>query len=126
MRYMMLVTAPADPGPVPPTLIEARDKWVADASAARSFIGGAEFLRGKNPNSIRLQEGIVRATDGPFAEAKEVLGGYILLDFPTHEAAEKSAHAFLELHARHWPGWDGAVTLLPISTEQAHAAPQKP
>ena len=47
MRYMMLVTAPADPGPVPPALVEARDKWVADATAAGSFIGGAEFIRAK-------------------------------------------------------------------------------
>jgi hypothetical protein len=126
MRYMMLVTAPADPGPVPPALIEARNKWVANETEAGSFIDGAEFIREKSPKSICLQEGIVEMTDGPFAEAKEVLGGYMLFEFPTHNAAEMSAHAFLELHVDHWPGWDGAVTLLPITAVQTHNAQPKP
>ena len=126
MRYMMLVTAPADPGPVPPALVEARNKWVAKETAAGAFIDGAEFIRGQGPKSIRLQGGIVTATDGPFAEAKEVLGGYMLFEFPRHDAAEKSAQTFLELHVDHWPGWDGAVTLLPVTAVQTHTAQQKP
>jgi len=125
MRYMMLVTAPADPGPVPPALIEARNEWVVNETEAGAFIDGAEFIRGKSTKSIRLGGGSVTATDGPFAEAKEVFGGYMLFEFPTHGAAETSANNFLKLHADHWPGWDGAVTLLPITAAQTHNAPRQ-
>ena len=126
MRYMMLVTAPADPGPVPPALIEARNEWVANEIEVGAFIDGAEFVREKSTKSIRLHGGDFTATDGPFAEAKEVFGGYMLFEFSTRDGAEKSAHKFLKLHAEQWPGWDGAVTLLPLTAVQTQNSPRKP
>jgi hypothetical protein len=65
-------------------------------------------------------------TGGPFAEAKDVLGGYMLVEFSTRDAAEKSANKFLRLHADHWPGWDRAVTFLPLTAVQTHSSQRKP
>ena len=53
-------------------------------------------------------------TDGPFAETKEVIGGYPVLEWATREAAVESALAFLRLHTEHWPSWEGECEVRPI------------
>jgi hypothetical protein len=46
-------------------------------------------------------------TDGPFAEAKEVIGGYAIMEFDTKEEAVASAVEFMTLHAEYGDGWEG-------------------
>jgi len=121
MRYMMFVMGPPNPTPPPPALIEERNKWVAERTQAGEFIDGAQFVPAQNPTCGRLQDGKVKESDGPFAEAKEVVGGFILLDFPNHDAALRSAHTFMELHAKTWPGWHGSVTLLRFDAIGPHS-----
>jgi hypothetical protein len=45
--------------------------------------------------------------DGPFTEAKEVVGGYAQFELTSKEVAVESAKRFMELHRQHWPGWEG-------------------
>ena len=56
---------------------------------------------------VRLSRGEISVTDGPFTEAKEVVGGYAQFELTSKEAAIKSAVEFMELHKRLWPGWEG-------------------
>jgi hypothetical protein len=56
---------------------------------------------------VRLKDGRPRAQDGPFAEAKEQLGGFILLDLPSLDAA-------LEWAARCPAAATGAVEVRPM------------
>ena len=42
--------------------------------------------------------------DGPFTEAKELIGGYAMLQLRSKEEAIETARRFMELHAEHWPG----------------------
>ena len=46
-------------------------------------------------------------TDGPFAEAKEVVGGYAVLEAKSRAEALEATRLFLQLHQQHWPGWEG-------------------
>ncbi len=46
-------------------------------------------------------------TDGPFAEAKEVVGGYAVLEAKSRAEALEATRQFLQLHQQHWPGWEG-------------------
>ena len=46
-------------------------------------------------------------TDGPFTEAKEIIGGYAQFEFKSREEAVASAVEFMELHRKYWPGWEG-------------------
>jgi hypothetical protein len=46
-------------------------------------------------------------TDGPFTETKEVVGGYAQFELKSKEEAIESAVRFMELHKKHWPGWEG-------------------
>jgi len=56
---------------------------------------------------VRLAGGKVTVTEGPFAETNEVIGGYAQFELKSKEAAVESAVRFMELHKKHWPGWQG-------------------
>ena len=56
---------------------------------------------------VRLSGGKLTVTDGPYAEAKEVIGGYAVYDVESKEEAVKLGTQFMELHQKHWPGWEG-------------------
>ena len=52
---------------------------------------GSELKPAATTTTVRLRGGKVLSTDGPFAETKEQLGGYYLLDVPNLDAAVKWA-----------------------------------
>jgi hypothetical protein len=56
---------------------------------------------------VRLSGGKISVLDGPFTEAKEVVGGYAMFDFKSKKEALDAVLTFMELHKLHWPGWDG-------------------
>jgi hypothetical protein len=77
--------------------------------------GGEELGRPRAAKTIR--QGVV--TDGPFAETKELLGGFIVLETPDEATALAAAQA--------WPAlaWDGnAVELRPVGSSEAEAGAQ--
>jgi hypothetical protein len=51
---------------------------------------------------IRLSGGRMRVTDGPFTEAKEVIGGYAMLEADSKAEAIELTKRFLELHGDEW------------------------
>src|SRR5262245_3026305 len=114
MRFMMLVKSAGHFGPPPQALMDA-----IGASAEAAVKSGAMiFSGGLAPppmgTSVRLAKGRVTATDGPYAEAKEVIGGFAVFEFKDKEEAVKSAVEFMELHKKHWPGWEGETEVRPI------------
>ena len=61
-------------------IFEAHGKFGADAGAAGVFAGG-EGLQGTNTATVvRVRDGERLLTDGPYAETKEQIGGYYVLD----------------------------------------------
>ena len=50
------------------------------AKAAGNFIGGDALEPTSTATTVRIRDGKVLHTDGPFAETKEQLGGYYLLN----------------------------------------------
>ena len=44
------------------------------------YLGGAELASGRAATTVRVREGEVLTTDGPFADTKEVFGGYYLFE----------------------------------------------
>jgi hypothetical protein len=63
---------------------------------------------------VTLSDGAVTTTDGPFVEAKELVGGYAVYDVATVEEAVERSRAFLQLHHDTWPGWEGFVQVRAI------------
>lgn len=63
---------------------------------------------------VRLSGGNVSVLDGPFAETKEVVGGFAIMDFKSLEEALQAAKDSIELTKRHWPEWEGETEVRQI------------
>jgi hypothetical protein len=60
----------------------------ADNLSARGLLKGANALRSDSQGArVAIREGRATIMDGPFAESKEMVGGFFLLDCGTKEEA---------------------------------------
>lgn len=85
MDYMFLIySQPSDPAQRPPEALRhaINVHWaVMDDAAARGVLRAASpLMPAATAVTVRRDGGAVIATDGPFAETREVLGGYYLID----------------------------------------------
>jgi hypothetical protein len=83
------------------------------------FIDGAGLQPLSNATRVALSGGKIRVTDGPFSEAKEVVGGYAICECASHEEAVELATRFMELHRIHWPEFEGESELRPFEVMPA-------
>jgi hypothetical protein len=111
---MTLVSGPETAGPPPMGLIEAIGKLGEEATAAGVMVETGGLAPSALGARARLRGGKVTVTDGPFTEAKEVIGGYAVYDVASKEEALAWTQKFLDLHIQHWPGWEGEVELRQI------------
>ena len=58
-------------------------------------------------NRVRLAKGKVTVIDGPFAETREVVGGFAVFEVESKQEMIDATVKFMELHRDHWPGWEG-------------------
>ncbi len=107
MRYMMIVKHAERQGPPPQALMEAIGKIAEEETRAGTMIGNGGLGPTGLGARVRLSGGQVTVTDGPFAETKEVIGGYAQFELKSKEEAVEAAVRFMELHKKHWPGWEG-------------------
>ena len=115
MRYAILIydENTANPSPTPPDPAEwakvteaygAYSKMLTDSGA---FIAGDALQPNPTATTIRSKDGQAVMTDGPFAETKEGLGGFYIVE------ARDLDHA-LEL-GKACPGlWYGAIEVRPV------------
>jgi hypothetical protein len=89
-QYILLIYAPTEGGPSPEELEAEMPRWFAytqelqDAGVMRA----GEALHGTDAaTTVRVRDGKRLTSDGPFAETKEVLGGYYVIDVPDLDAA---------------------------------------
>ena len=66
-------------------------QFTQEAVAAGVFKAGDALMPVSNASSVRVRAGSTAVTDGPFAETKEVLGGYYLLECADLDEAIKWA-----------------------------------
>ena len=107
MRYMMIVKHKEAQGIPPKELMDAIGKLSQEAINNRTLLGNGGLLPTSAGASVRLSGGRVTVTDGPFTEAKEIIGGYALFELKSKEEAVEAARYFMELHKKYWPGWEG-------------------
>ena len=92
----------------------AMDKFIAKCQKDGSFIDGAGLQPTKAATRVRLSKGKITSTDGPFTEAKEVVGGFSIMEFKTREEALANAREFMQLHKEHWPEFEGECEVRPF------------
>ena len=107
MRFMYIVTSPrSDVGPTP-QLLEAMHKLADREIKAGRMLDNGGLMPVQTGAQVRIREGKLSVIDGPFVEAKEVVGGYAQFELTSKEVAVESAKRFMELHRQHWPEWEG-------------------
>src|SRR3954454_23088278 len=107
MKFMMIVKHGENQGPPPKELMEAIGKLGEEAAKAGTMLGSGGLKSTGSGARVRLADGQVTVNDGPFTEAKEIIGGYAQFELTSKEEAIASAVRFMELHKKHWPGWEG-------------------
>jgi len=106
MRFMFIVKS-AHPGPPTPELMEAMNKLADQEIKAGRMLDNGGLMPAAMGAQVRLIDGQVSVLDGPFVEAKEVIGGYAIFELQGKEEAVASAVNFMQLHKDFMPGWEG-------------------
>ena len=116
MRYFSFVISNSQ---VPPTqeLMDAMGKLIERETKSGRLIDAGGLM--PSATRVTLTKGELGVTDGPFVETKEVIGGYALFEFATHEDAIASAVEFMSLHKQFCPGWEGTCEVRQIAPPDA-------
>ena len=106
MRFMFIVKS-AHSGPPTPELLEAMHKLADREIKAGRMLDNGGLMPIAMGSQVRIADGRLTVLDGPFAEAKEVIGGYAVFELKNKEEAVASAVEFMQLHKDHMPEWEG-------------------
>jgi len=111
MRFMMLVKSAERPGPPPKELMDEIAKLSREAVKGGTMIESGGLAPTAMSTRVRVSRGQLSTIDGPFTETKEVVGGYAVFELNSKEEAIEGARRFMELHRKHWPGWEGETEI---------------
>jgi hypothetical protein len=114
MRFMMLVKHAENSGPPPKELMDAIAILSEEAVRNGTMLGNGGLAPMAQSTRVRVSKGRLTVTDGPFAEAKEVIGGYAQFEMKSKEEAIEGAVRFMELHKKYWPEWEGETEIRQI------------
>jgi hypothetical protein len=108
MKYMTIVKHKESYGFPPQELFDA----IAELGKEATEDGTMLHTGGLLPTQVlgvrvRIDDGEITVTDGPYSEAKEVVGGFAIFEFNSKEEAVEAAVRFMELHRKYWPEWEG-------------------
>jgi hypothetical protein len=126
MRFMNFVSCPEDLGPPPQSLIDAMEQAAQDAARAGTLLDSGGLAPVARGTRVRVSGGKLTVMDGPFAEGKEVVGGYGVVEAASREEAVEGAVWLMNMHLQHWPGWEGEIEVRQILDPEDSAPPAQP
>ncbi|WP_084075383.1 YciI family protein [Demequina sp. NBRC 110052] len=112
MKYMLLIVSdPTIESPEPgdagfEEYMSAWSQYTQDLVDAGAYVSGEALQDAGTATTVRHAAGSTTVVDGPFAELKEHLGGYYLIDVDTLDAALD--------WARRLPVGEGAIEVRPV------------
>ncbi|HEV8304751.1 MAG TPA: YciI family protein [Gemmatimonadales bacterium] len=119
MKYLMLIKHAESyrSQPIPQGLLDAMGEFVAEGFKSGAIKDTAGLKATAEGFRVRSSGGKLKVTDGPFTEAKEIVGGYALLEVKSKEEALSTARQFMELHRVHWPAFEGECEVRPVEDQ---------
>jgi hypothetical protein len=112
MRYMMIVRhKPEISGFPPKPLMDELTRLSEEGVKDGTMVGSGGLKPATEGARVRLSGGKITVVDGPFSEAKEIIGGFAIFDLKSKQEAIDGAVQFMELHKKHWPGWEGETEI---------------
>lgn len=98
----------------PAALMEALARFGEKSTQEGTLIDTGGLLPSRDGFRVRLTRGSVSVSDGPFADAREVIGGWALLDVDSKAEAVRITREFMELHYKYWPEFEGEAEVRPM------------
>ncbi|MFL6160311.1 MAG: YciI family protein [Marmoricola sp.] len=121
-RFMGLVRM-VEGHPAPPqSMIDAMDAYIGEQAGKGHFLDGGGLAPSSETVNFVVRKGEVTRVDGPYAESKELVGGWAIMQYDTLEEAIAGSDEFAEVHRKHWPECEFVSTLRQISDEPPPAA----
>jgi len=114
MRFMTFVKSAERAGPPPKALMDAIAKLGEEATRAGTLVQTGGLLPSAAGARVRLADGQLTVTDGPFVETKELVGGFAVFEVKSREEAIEQALRLMQAHKEHWPGWEGETEIRQI------------
>ncbi len=84
-------------------------KWFEEQSRAGRIVGGEQLQSPSSSTTVRIKNGKAIVTDGPYIEAKEIIGGFAIVEVKDLDEALAMAKA--------WPA--GPVEVRPVVDNSA-------
>ena len=108
MKFLMMIKHAElrEPFQPPQSLMDAMGAFVTEGFTKGWLKDTAGLTPTKKAVRIRQKNGKLTVIDGPFTEAKEIVGGYAIVETKTREEALEVAHRFMELHRIHIPNFE--------------------
>jgi hypothetical protein len=119
-QYMLLIYGPTEGGPSPEEMQAEFPRW---QEYTQSLIDAGVMAAGDalqpidTATTVRVRDNETVVTDGPFAETKEVLGGFYIVDVPDLDEALKWAAKMPNVHY-------GTVEVRPVMVFDNMPAPE--
>jgi hypothetical protein len=96
MKYLLLIynnpaTYEAMPEQERNAIFADVDRIMDELTRSGEFVGGQGLADPSQSKTVRVRDGVPAVTDGPYVEAKEQMGGYLIVDCETAERAVEIA-----------------------------------
>ena len=116
MKFLMMIkhVEGAQGAQPPQPLMDAMGELVNEGFTKGWLKDTAGLKRTADGLRIRSKGGKLTTTDGPFAESKEIVGGFAIIETATKEEGIALAQRFMELHRVHVPDFDCECEVRPI------------
>ena len=103
MRFLSMIRINESSGQQPSEQLMAdMGKLIEEMTAAGVLLDTAGLRPTAEGACVRLSHGKLKTTDGPFTEAKEVVGGYAMLKADSMQQALELTSRFLKVHGDEW------------------------
>jgi hypothetical protein len=113
MRFMCLLKSdenqPIDPPP--PALFAAMAAFGEEGQRTGVLVDQGGLLPSDAGAIVSLVDGTIKAVDGPFTEARELVGGYAVIEVESRAAAVEHARRLMQIHVDTWPGYQGSCEI---------------
>jgi hypothetical protein len=103
MRFLSMIRIQENTGQVPSEqLMSDMGKLIEEMTRTGHLVSTAGLRPTAEGVRVRLRRGKLSTVDGPFTEAKEVIGGYAILEAKSKEEAIELTRRFLKIHGDEW------------------------
>jgi len=103
MRFLSMIRIDENSGVVPSErLMQDMGKLIEEMTREGTLIETAGLRPTSEGVRVRLRHGKLSTSDGPFAETKEVIGGFAILEAASQKEAIELTKRFLRIHGDEW------------------------